>query len=461
MILPVRLGLAAILALTVIACDSSSSSSGGFSSLSAACEGHDGDGINHDAIAMSGIFSGTDDPENNFACMELHQYNLFEPNPDQGFVRGDPRRPLVVEDEYQGLPYVLNTALFSDYTAKHRIVFLPKDADGNFIPATYRDADSSPDGEPGTGDLGKANDNFIFPVGTVIAKTFTYPNDNAMGGPTERVIETRLLIKHNNDGERWEGLAYVWEQDEDTGEWIARRDEFPDGSFIEAREWHYPDPNDPDLTIEGSVAEGEDPYLIPNRQSCGTCHRNADQDAGRSPIGLKARHLNRPFSSEYGEFANWHPNMKDVNQLDFWFAQGWLEDLPAGFAVDASQIASVERIKPYNIPDSGDFADLDARARGYLEVNCAHCHNQVRGSVEDLYLEFQRDLCNANFAIRQNQLTPGDIADSDLHGRINAKGNDSPEAGDPMPRIARQLIHEEGVAVIAAWIDAMPTDICD
>ncbi len=463
MTLQVRIGSIVAVAVFTAAC-SSGSSSGGGSPLSNACSSHDGEGLNREAIALSSSIS----PDN--ACMELHQYNLFAPNEAEGFLRGDPRRPLVVEGEYQGLPYVLNTALFSDYTAKHRIVFLPKDDNGDFIPAEYRDAGSYPDGTPGTGDLGKANDNFIFPVGTVIAKTFTYPDASAPGGAVERVIETRLLIKHtntSNGSERWEGVTYVWEQDEATDEWIAHRLNFG-GIFDEARNWHYPDPNDPDQTISGSNAEGENIYAIPSRSNCIECHRNADQDAGTAPIGLKARFLNRPYASEFDEFTADPAELtadSGRNQIDFWVDQGWLVDVePAAYTLDSDTqiITDIERTLPYNLPldsgdDEADYADLTARARGYLEVNCAHCHNQVRGSVEDFYLEFQREFCSANL-FGQNRITPGDPdVTGDVHQRINIPG----DASGAMPRVARQLVHAEGAAVIGEWIEQMPADICD
>ena len=478
-----HLFLAATAAFTLIACSSGGSGSSTAESLNScphegpeghfslpsdvstlqdACEAYDQiDGINRAAIALSG------DPNQGRMCEDLHQYGLFDPNPGEGFDLGDPRRPLVVEGEYQGLPYVLNTALFSDYTAKHRVVFLPEDENGDTIPARYCDSDVSLDGEPGTGDLTRANNNIAFPVGTVIAKTFTYPNISS-GTPTERIIETRLLIKHTNtnDGsERWEGIAYVWEQDEETNEWIARLDPLGFGDLEEAREWQYPDPNDPNLTISGNVDEGyDDRYRIPSRQNCLECHRNADQDAGAAPIGLKARFLNRPYASEFGEFTDDPADLIDRNQIDYWNEHGWLSDLPQGFMVYGEQLANVERVTPYNVPadDSNPEADLGARARGYLEINCAHCHNEVRGSVADFHIEFQRAFCSQNF-FDQGNIVAGDAEGSELYKRINTPGDEQVNegAGNPMPRLARHLIHAEGVAVIGAWIDNMATDICD
>ena len=77
------------------------------------------------------------------------------------------------------LPYDLNTPLFSDFATKQRYVWMP----------------------PSTSAAYQQSDTFEFPVGTIIAKTFSYPG---------RVIETRLLV-HARDG--WVGLPYVWNAD--------------------------------------------------------------------------------------------------------------------------------------------------------------------------------------------------------------------------------------------------------
>ena len=82
------------------------------------------------------------------------------------------------------VPYELITALFSDYTDKHRFVYLP---DGTT--AKY-------DGE----------DVFDFPIGTALIKTFSYQTNE--GGTL--LLETRLLL-NKEDG--WDALTYVWDID--------------------------------------------------------------------------------------------------------------------------------------------------------------------------------------------------------------------------------------------------------
>src|SRR5439155_9066023 len=75
------------------------------------------------------------------------------------------------------LPYDLNTPLFSDYALKYRFVALPPGASASY----------------------HASDVFAFPVGTILIKTFAYPNDGRDLALGRRLIETRLLI-HRSEG---------------------------------------------------------------------------------------------------------------------------------------------------------------------------------------------------------------------------------------------------------------------
>src|SRR5216684_5866683 len=78
------------------------------------------------------------------------------------------------------IPYDLNTTLFTDYATKRRYVWMPRGQAAVYEP----------------------DDTFDFPKGTILVKTFSYPD-----GGKERLIETRLLV-HANDG--WVPLPYVW-----------------------------------------------------------------------------------------------------------------------------------------------------------------------------------------------------------------------------------------------------------
>ena len=85
-----------------------------------------------------------------------------------------------------GMPYDLNTDLFTDYASKYRFVFIPCDS-----VAAYTEHEA-----------------FVFPVGTVIAKSFAMPADTAVRGlANETLIETRLLIRR---AAGWVALPYTW-----------------------------------------------------------------------------------------------------------------------------------------------------------------------------------------------------------------------------------------------------------
>ena len=63
-------------------------------------------------------------------------------------------------------PYVLHSALFSDYADKHRFVYVPEGKKAKFVPTQVYD----------------------FPVGSALVKTFSYPqalNGNRMFAPNE------------------------------------------------------------------------------------------------------------------------------------------------------------------------------------------------------------------------------------------------------------------------------------
>ena len=80
------------------------------------------------------------------------------------------------------IPYDLNTPLFSDYAAKYRFVWMPAGQ-----AATYNEDEA-----------------FTFPVGTILSKTFAFPEGNDKGkGEGERLIETRLLVRVSRGGSRF------------------------------------------------------------------------------------------------------------------------------------------------------------------------------------------------------------------------------------------------------------------
>lgn len=318
-------------------------------------------------------------------------------------------------------PYTLNTALFTDDALKLRTVWLPEGAE----PAAYDDREV-----------------FDFPDGTVITKTFYYPRtgrdlSRVSGDGTSmqhftgdrldltavRLIETRILVRR---GQTWDAASYVWDSEQTEAE-LART-----GAFI-------------DLTlISAALGEERLDYLVPNVNQCANCHNTHTSDGrGTRPIGPKARHLNGPFEYQDGT----------ANQLVRWSELGLVRSVPANAPVAPRWTAGLPT----------DALALNAAARAYLDINCAHCHSRTgQADTSGLYLEpweaegASLGVCKPPIAAgrgtgnRHVGIDPGDADASIFTYRM-----DSVRADVMMPELGRATVHEDGVALISAWIDAM------
>lgn len=246
-----------------------------------------------------------------------------------------------------------------------------------------------------------------FPVGTVLVKTFAYP---AAGGG-ERFIETRLLIRHA-DG--WVPNTYVW-NDAQTEAVLKRA-----GARVA-------------VDFNGRAID----YAVPNVNQCKQCHLNG---ASVTPIGPKARNLNGDLTYASGS----------ENQIAHWTRTGMLTGVPA----------TVPATPRWDDP----HAPLEGRARAYLDSNCAHCHSRAGlASNSGLYLNFEEtNLSAVGVGKRpiaagrgagglQFAIAPGKPAESIIVHRMA-----STEPGVMMPQFGRTVTHAEGVALIEAWIAAMP-----
>ncbi len=373
-------------------------------------------------------------------CPTLDQYHLFEDAQDPT------SKPLG-----GGVPYVLNTKLFTDYAVKYRVAYLPPGTT-----AVYRDSS-------GNG----VNAALTFPAGTIIAKTFSF-DDQAAG--TEVPMETRLLIKRvsSKGVARWDGLPYVWSTDAATGKRVAK---LTLGGAVTSAHWDHTD-IDSGQRHSGSTST----YLVPHANQCLSCHSNEDNEPGAAPIGPKVRFMNRPYQSESQRVTGQSQHeVAGKNQLAYWCSHGLIAGCPTDLGVDETrQIAArIERIPTFNKPGDAGFAagtpqDIEARARAYLEVNCAHCHN-VRGFAAStgFYLDSLRKvdvtygICKNPTATGQEgkggrtyDIHPANVADSVLAFRIG------PEATTPaarMPPLARSVVDEEASALIQQWIGTVIT----
>ncbi|RMG24318.1 MAG: hypothetical protein D6730_12905 [Bacteroidetes bacterium] len=258
-----------------------------------------------------------------------------------------------------------------------------------------------------------------FPVGSMLIKTFYYPYDERKPQKGRRLIETRVLI-HEASG--WKAYPYIWnEAQTDATLEVA-------GGRMEVK-W---------TRANGKKQKLE--YVVPNVNECKGCH---SYDGAFKPIGPTARQLNGDFP--YPEGAQ--------NQLLKWQQAGLLAGLP--------ELEQVPRIAVWNDPATGD---LNSRARAWLDINCAHCHNpHGPANTSGLFLDIHQPDGSAALGVMkppvaagrgagdsQYDILPGQPDASILMFRIASN-----DPGIRMPEIGRKLVHEEGVALIREWISSM------
>lgn len=193
----------------------------------------------------------------------------------------------------------------------------------------------------------------------MVLKNFLFPADFRDPTADLTLVETRLLVRHA-DG--WQPLPYVWDAEQ------------RDAVFAPAGEQR------PIAFLDEAGAAQTISYLVPQRNQCATCHARkvtADAPATIALIGPKARHLNRSY--DFGGAVG------TVNQLERMTSLGLLTGAPAASAVPAAydfrpiEAGGVAAIQA---------ADIDAAARSYLDINCAHCHSPggVQGITSQMFL---------------------------------------------------------------------------
>jgi parallel beta-helix repeat protein len=257
-----------------------------------------------------------------------------------------------------------------------------------------------------------------FPVGTVISKTFAYPVNMTDPNQGERLLETRIEFRQKNG---WFGFSYLWNK-EQTEAMLALGGSEVDVSWIHT---------------DGKRRENR--YQVPNANQCLNCHQQGEDFV---PIGPVAENLN----------GNWDHGHGSLNQLNAWTDQGLLIETPS--------VASIDAWPVFNDAEGRSVSD---RARSWLHVNCAHCHNphgSARTSGLDLRLT-QMD--PAKFGVhkipvaaghgsggRSFDIVPGKPDDSILLYRI-----ESEDPGIAMPSVGKSLVPVEAAALIRQWIEQL------
>ncbi|MGC6455084.1 MAG: PQQ-dependent sugar dehydrogenase [Coraliomargaritaceae bacterium] len=272
-----------------------------------------------------------------------------------------------------------------------------------------------------------------YPDGMVFVKHFDYPTEwesftrtingqevtdrRPLDEASRRRIETRFLV-HTSDGAY--GVSYRWEN---TNEGTQKEANLASANGESL---------DISINLDGKATTV--PWDIPSRSSCITCH---NEKAGYS-LSFNTRQLNRS-GTIHGEGGNFIALMHKYGYLDQYY-------LPSGGSL------------PRHTKPSESKYSLEHRARSYLDVNCAYCHQEegTGGGNWDgrssLKLS-QADIING--AVQrgatsndQRIVVSGAVEDSVLYHRMAGT-----QGYAQMPPLAKNEIDLEGVELLANWIN--------
>ncbi len=283
--------------------------------------------------------------------------------------------------------------LWTDGAVKRRFVYLP--------PCTQID----------TSDM-----NFWdYPRGTKLWKEFV--RDDDQGNPVR--VETRIIQKYT--ATKWFMTAFIWNAEQTEAYASADDDE--------------------QLYVLAENASGTD-HDVPGRGACAECHGNMWDKV----LGFSALQLSGPSE----------PGFMTLRRL-----------------MD-EQLLTSPPTQELKLPGSPE----QERAVGYLHANCGHCHNEYAKQA-NLGLELWAKVDGVQswtdttaYASTVNletqtpdkpdneppiRVVPGDPDSSALYWRMIQPPvfPAVPKGGVHMPLIGTEVTHDEGVAMIRAWISSM------
>ncbi len=223
----------------------------------------------------------------------------------------------------------------------------------------------------------------------------------------ERPIETRVMVRREVD---WGFHTYRW------------NDGGTDAELLHDR-----------LTVDVALETADGPlhvpYLFPDRAGCGVCHGGSGRVLGPGD-----------------------PQLDRTGQLEAMGDIGLFTEAGRGPAGPS-------------MPDISDPAmPLEARARGYLHANCAHCHRPGGWQPPGLGLDLragiplaEAGLCGVPLRYASLwaggawRIAPGVPSESNLLQRMRLRGSGQ------MPPIGTARADAAGLALVEAWIEALET----
>ena len=267
-------------------------------------------------------------------------------------------------------------------------------------------------GMPAGGKIGfAATAAWTLPKGSVLVKHFEMQMRLGDPASTKR-LETRVLV-HEAHG--WAGYTYRWNSQQ------------TDALLIDGRESESLVVRDQNNTVVRTQN-----WSYPSRTDCLQCHTEAE---GRV-LGPRTRQLNRDVA-----LGQWRGN-----QLELWNQMG-LFDRDIGSSQQYEQYAAVDDSK----------RPLRERARAYLAVNCALCHQ--KNGTAPTGIDLRYDVPDAQMNAFDVRPTAGDLGLIDAHV-IKTDVRESSVLWERMrrldqhrmPVLGSNVVDPQGVALLGAWI---------
>ena len=243
------------------------------------------------------------------------------------------------------------------------------------------------------------------------------------GNPRSRKrIETRIVVKQND---RWVGYTYTWNNEQTEATLVGARgmdrtfsikDRASPGG-VRKQVWHYP-----------------------SRNECMFCHSRA---AG-FVLGLTTPQMNRDHKYD----AAVDNQLRALSHIGMFKTE--LPKPPAEYP------AYPDPLNPN--------ADLTARVKTYLQVNCSMCHVADGGGNSLIDLAYKTPIDKArmvneppiheSFSIaRARLIAPGDAQRSVLYYRMSHRGEGQ------MPPTSTNRIDDAGAGLLREWIGKLPVGL--
>lgn len=252
-----------------------------------------------------------------------------------------------------------------------------------------------------------------FPVGAFTIKHFEI--ELIEGDPSSRRrLETRVMV---NTQSGWQGFTYRWNAGQS------------DAILLSARETESIDITLADNSIRTQL------YEYPARTDCLRCHTQA----GGFVLGPRTRQMNKQF--DYISMAD--NQLRSLNNIGMF----------------TSNIGDGDAYETFS-PIDDTATSIAIRARTYLDVNCAVCHQPGGTTPVDLDLRFDTPdtLLNAigvaplvgNLGVADAEIiAAGERQRSILWLRMQSLSTDR------MPPLSSHVVDSEGLSLIGEWIDLM------